>query len=148
MKNLLTKSLLVLAPMMMVACAGQKTSNNFFDTNIVTIAHEGKANVRLSDPNYNYQWSIEFIKDKLFDNIQLGGGLKGKTIADTIVLSEDLHSIVLTLDGKADDMAATEGTITVKPGALKVLNKEYEGFTFVQTFTLANETEYKLNPLF
>ena len=144
MKNVFAKTALFLIPLVLLGCnGGQKTTKNFFDTNVKVIARDGAARVSLSDPRYNYQYSIEFIKDKLFDNISLGGGLAGKTIGDAIAVSEDLHTITISLSGKVNDMSATEGTITIGPGAIKALNSEYEGFTFINTFTLGAETEYK-----
>ena len=37
-----------------------------------------------------------------------------------------------------------EGTITIKAAAIKALNSEYEGFTFVSTFEMGEKTEYNL----
>lgn len=142
MKNIIAKAGLLLVPFMLLGCAS-KVSNNFFSTNVKTIAREGTVQVRLADPRYNYQYSIEFIKDKLFDNISLGGGLKGKTIGDAIAVDADLHGITLVLLGSVNDKSATEGTITINSGAIKALNSEYEGFTFVNTYQLGDQTEYK-----
>lgn len=143
MKSIIRKTSLLLIPLLLAGCAGDKTSNNFFTHNIVSIGYEGTAQVRLADPMFNYQASIEFIKDKIFDNITLGGGLKGKTIGDAVALSEDLHSITIFLSGTSSDKNAKEGTITIGSAAIKAINSEYAGFKFVTTFTMAETTEYK-----
>lgn len=145
MKKLFAVAALFMLPLTLVGCQQDKVSNNFFSTNIETIAHDGEAAVRLWDPNYNYKYSIEFIPEKLFDNIVLGGGLAGKKVGDTIAVSEDKHSITIALSGKATNMTATEGTITINPGAIKALNSEYVGFKFVNKFTMADTTKYKLS---
>ena len=147
MKNQLRKLSLLFIPFMLMGCTGEKKTTNFFSHNIKTIAYNGNATVRLTDPRFNYQYSVEFTTDseKLFGSITLGGGLAGKTIGDKIaVIGDDHEGIAITLSGNSTNPSATEGTITIAPGAFKSFkNPEYEGFTFVCSFTMGAETEYK-----
>ena len=147
MKSIIRKLPLLFVPFMLLGCTGgSKTSKNFFSHNIKTIAYDGEAAIRLSDPRFDSKYSIEFVKDSdtLFNSIVLGGGLAGKTIGERIALSEDLHSITIIVTGVSSNKNAKEGTITIKAAAIKALNPEYEGFTFVSTFEMGEKTEYNL----
>ena len=135
MHKILRKAPLLVIAGMLLGCSA-KTAKNFLVANTKTIARNGQQTVRLSDPQQGYKYSIEFIPNQLEANISLGGGLSGKSI-DQIGHSEDLHTVVLILSGNSNN-SETEGTITIKSGAVKALTDEYQGFDFINTFTVAD----------
>lgn len=138
MKNISRKLALGFLPFMLLGCSNKaaNTVKNFFSADKTVLPYDGSVRVTLSDPRYNYKYSIEFVPDKLKANIVLGGGLTGKEI-EAISVSEDLHSVGIYLTGNSTKRSESVGTITIKPGAIKALNSEYSGSTFINTFTVS-----------
>jgi len=140
MKNISRKLALGFLPFMLLGCSNNGAANtvkNFFSANKTTLPYDGSVRVTLSDPKYNDKYSIEFIQSKLNGNIILGGALTGKEI-DEITMSEDMHMIGLLITGNSTKRSESVGTITIRPAAIKALNSEYNGSTFVNTFTVAD----------
>ena len=144
MKNIIRKLAVLAVPFMMVGCVPeQKNANNFFTTNIVTIGYDKAATIQLSDPQMGYKWTVEFKKETVAKNIVLSGGLKGKSV-DLVAMSEDGHTLYLTISGESASKSSATGTVSIKPAGMTILNSEYSGYTFNQTFNMAENTEYKL----
>lgn len=143
MNNIVRKLAILVVPFMMVGCVPEaKNANNFFSTNIVKVGYDKAALITLTDPQMGYKWTVEFNKDTILKNIVLSGGLKGKSI-DLVAMSEDLHSLYVTVSGESANKSAATGTISIKPAGMKILNPEYSGYTFNQTFDMGENTEYK-----
>ena len=138
-------------PFMLVGCVGEKKAKNLLEANIKTLARDqGDLEVGIPildrahyDNNQNLVHYVKFKADAKVESYSLEGGLKGKQIKRITMTEGEPYAVFVWIVGKCSDDKATEGEIVIKPEALDIQDKEYEGFTFYVTIELAEKTEHK-----